>query len=352
MKAMAEPRKVRVFQNYLHLPKLPSNVAGEGRYEAVNDMSMNEKQPAKDGTGGEEQLKEQGDKRSFSDDAAETIILAKNKEAEFEGSREENKHQETSREECAPIIVKEVSTLKKSAKEIELEKFDLGYAEKNLGKAEGAIDGAFLAYNLDANQNLNESNNEMKDVKLVKEGKESNIMLSGFSLPIETNFQAPQDTVVMDCSVNESGDGMRQEEADDSILKSPAMLESTTLGKGVVSSAEQSGLAIEKVEDCSHVATKQLHDAEAVVTTNEETPTICQADSFQQEEAKEERDEVSLYLFSTSSITADFFYFFCSITCNNLSNNEFNVWNLPTVAGFFTCPTRRNACKSSCGNGN
>lgn len=267
---------------------IEQNDEGEVKFKAENEMSMQEKQ--QDVTGGEEQLNEQVDRGSCIEDAMESTFLPKIKEAELEVSRDESRHHETSGKECSAI------TSEESTAEIKLEKFDLEYAEKNLGKIEGAKDGASLAHNIDANQNLTELDEEMKDAKLAEDGKEFKIEPARFSISTVTDFQAPSelqnpDTVVRDNSVNESSDSICQEEADDSVLKRTAVLD--TIAKGAEASSEESRLAAEKTEDCIPVATKELLDSEAVATTKEETPTTAQVDSFQQEEAREDRDEVS-----------------------------------------------------------
>ncbi|KAK4760303.1 hypothetical protein SAY87_005196 [Trapa incisa] len=240
---------------------IEQNEAGEVRPEAENEM----KHPGKDLTGGGDGLKEQGGMISCIEERMESKFLLETEEPE--------------------LVVKE----------IELEKFGLKYTEKNLSKIDGAKDGATLVHNIDAKQNLIELDDEMKGDKVAEDEEESKIEPAGFSISTETNFEAPTEmkdsiTVVADSPVNGSGDSMGQEEESDIFtLKMTAAVDSYTAGKDAEVSTELNKLGTKKPEDCILSAINELPEFEAVLTTNEEIPTIDQC--FQQEEAREKRDE-------------------------------------------------------------
>lgn len=247
---------------------------GEVQHEAPNEMLIHEKQPLGYVTGGEEQIREQNDKTSCINDAVEAACLAITKEEEPEVHNEQDLSQGTSREECAPIIKKEVSILEESVKEIEPERSYLEHAKSNPGETKDANDGASSTHKLDGTQNLTDLNNEMKDAEAVKDDAECKRQSSGFSLSMEMEVHIPMEPV------NES--------------KVP---DSSSIEKSEEESTEQSAMGKKKPEDFIHVAARELPDAGAAVPTEEGTPNTRELYSFQQEKGIEDKDNVSVLVF-------------------------------------------------------
>lgn len=199
------------------------------------------------------------------------------KEGELEVFKEENASQETSREECAAIVGEEVSVLEESAKEIESEKFQLEHAEMNLGETEESNNGASSTHSLEASQNLTGFNNKMEAAKPIEDDAERKSEPAGLGLSIEREVQAPLEPV------NESKVNISPEEVTDSVTYRTNVLDSAAVQEGEEGSTEQSKSDNEKP------ATEEVPDAEAAETTKEETSTMSQVDSFQQEEGIEDK---------------------------------------------------------------
>ncbi|XP_031383133.1 uncharacterized protein LOC116197209 isoform X12 [Punica granatum] len=266
-------------------PSAKVNVEGN---EAENKMLTPEKQLENDGPdeaiqkagGEEEKFEEEVSRKSCIKDTTETILLAKIDEAKVKVIEGDNAYQETSTEEFAMVIGKEVSALEMSAEDIEPERPDQEYGERNPGESEGANTGASLVHSPNETKSLSESN-EMKDAKPVEDEIDCKSEPAGL---IEPEVQTPlelqnSDTIATGFSpVDESNVDYHQEEANDSNSNRSVVLDFHAVEKHEEGFTEQSKLDIKKPEGCIHSVTEELRDAEATLPIKEETPTLSKVD--------------------------------------------------------------------------